>query len=185
MFYFISFYFSVVILLYNLKNSLVVFFLYNDLRHTHKQEMELPTCVCTYFLWLFLTKSSLWTEVCFGPIIFLLIIIFFTNFFSYISFFLYFHWPGDRRTQNLCTLTQFLDRDILNTEHAGVMVPNRPECPSMLRMGKCGRGHNGFLQILIKLILSNDIFFQMTLVSSTPHLYLIKIKAILPSYYHT
>ena len=107
------------------------------------------------------------------------------NFFYKLFFlhflFLYFHWPGDRRTQNLCTLTQFLDRDILNTEHAGVMVPNRPECPSMLRMGKCGWGHNGFLQILIKLILSNDIFFQMTLVSSIPHLYLIKIKAILPS----
>ena len=48
-FYFISFYFLVVFLVYNLKYSLVVFRLYNDLRHTHKQEMELPTCVCTSF----------------------------------------------------------------------------------------------------------------------------------------
>ena len=28
---------------------LVVFHLYNELRHTHKQEMELRTCVCTSF----------------------------------------------------------------------------------------------------------------------------------------
>ena len=35
--------------------SLVVFHLYNELRHTHKQEMELRTCVCTssYFCHLF------------------------------------------------------------------------------------------------------------------------------------
>ena len=51
---------------------------------------------------------------------------FFYKLFSYISFF-YFHWPGDRRTQNLCTLTQFLDRDILNTQvlwyQTGLNVP--------------------------------------------------------------
>ena len=34
---------------------LVVFHLYNELRYTHKQEMELRTCVCTssYFCHLF------------------------------------------------------------------------------------------------------------------------------------
>ena len=34
-----------------LKNCfpIFVFLLYNDLRHTHKQEMELTTCVCTSF----------------------------------------------------------------------------------------------------------------------------------------
>ena len=47
-FYFILFYFLVVFLLYNLKYSQVVF-LHNVLRHTHKQEMELRTCVCTSF----------------------------------------------------------------------------------------------------------------------------------------
>ena len=50
LFYFILFHFIlflVVFLFYNLKYSLVLFLLYNDLRHTDKQEMELPTCVCT------------------------------------------------------------------------------------------------------------------------------------------
>ena len=58
-FYLIFFYsmfsFLVVFLLYNFTIFLVVFHLYNELRHTHKQEMELRTCVCTssYFCHLF------------------------------------------------------------------------------------------------------------------------------------
>ena len=44
--YYFFYYFLVVFLLHNLKYSLVIF-LYNELWHMHKQEMELPTCVCT------------------------------------------------------------------------------------------------------------------------------------------
>ena len=56
-FYLISFYsllfylnlsFLVVFHLYDFTISLVVFYLYNELRHTLKQEMELPTCVFAF-----------------------------------------------------------------------------------------------------------------------------------------
>ena len=39
---------------------LVVFHLYNKLRHTHKQEMELKTCVCTSSYFCHLFTNSCW-----------------------------------------------------------------------------------------------------------------------------
>ena len=77
LFYFILFLsFLVVFLLYNFTMFLVVFHLYNELRHTHKQEMELQTCVCisSYFCHLF--TDPCWGRTCFFINIFLLYFIF-------------------------------------------------------------------------------------------------------------
>ena len=41
-------------------NFLVVFHLYNELRHTHKQEMELKTCVCTSSYFCHFFTNSCW-----------------------------------------------------------------------------------------------------------------------------
>ncbi len=68
-FYFISFYFIfsflVVFLLYNFTILLVVFHLYNGLRHTHKQEMELWTCVCNSYYFCHLFTDPCWGRTCF------------------------------------------------------------------------------------------------------------------------
>ena len=74
LFYFISYYvilyyfifsFLVVFVLYDFTISLVVFHLYNELRHTHKQEMELQTCVCTSFYFHHLFTNPCWGRTCF------------------------------------------------------------------------------------------------------------------------
>ena len=59
--------FLVIFVLYNLTNSLVVFHLYKELWHTHKQEMELPTCdhTSSYFYHFFI-------DPCWGRTYFLL-----------------------------------------------------------------------------------------------------------------
>ena len=68
LFYFILFYFIfsflVVFLQYNFTISLVVFHLYNVLRHTHKQEMELRTCVCTSSYFCHLFTDPCWGRTC-------------------------------------------------------------------------------------------------------------------------
>ena len=72
--------------------SLVVFHLYNELRHTHKQEMELRTCVCTssYFCHLF-------TDPCWGKTYFFLnkfyfILSYFISFDLILSYFILFYF---------------------------------------------------------------------------------------------
>ena len=62
--YFI-FSFLVVFLLYNFTILLVVFHLYNGLRHTHKQEMELRTCVCNSYYFCHLFTDPCWGRTCF------------------------------------------------------------------------------------------------------------------------
>ena len=81
LFYFISFYFIfsflVVFLLYNFTILLVVFHLYNELRHTHKQEMELRTCVCTSYYFCHLFTDPCWGRTCFFIINFYCILFYF------------------------------------------------------------------------------------------------------------
>ena len=64
---------------------LVVFYFYNKLRHTHKQEMELPTRVCTSSY-----LRHLLTDPCWGRKLFSLSEIFFFSVFHYFIYFFYF-----------------------------------------------------------------------------------------------
>ena len=76
---------------------LVVFHFYNELRHTHKQEMELKTCVCTSSYFCHFFTNSCWGRTYFflSEIMFIYSFFYYiiSYYFTYISFFyIYFYY---------------------------------------------------------------------------------------------